>query len=106
MTLTAKLTADMRSRASFLAFCPLCTVLGVIDTPDHLIGPSHRKFREYAKLDACCSLSQGCPPMASQADVAIWWHAKRQQALTDPATNNRRLSVLAKLSQAELEPVE
>lgn len=106
MTITAALSADIRARASYLPLCPLCSHVAVRDCADILNGPTHREFQGRHKLDQCCLLSAGCPPMESAADVAKWWRQRRLEPLKDLATDNRRRNCLAKLAAANLEAIK
>lgn len=116
MTLTATLPADMRARASFLAYCPNCSHIGVIDSPDILRGPSHRQKplkpsvhypegRILRKLVKYCSLSDTDQEFDSEADAASWWRSMRQQPLACPADEARRVRTLERLAAADLEPI-
>lgn len=116
MTLTATLSADMRARASWLPFCPLCSHAGVTDFPDTLKGPSHRQKplkpsehypegRVLRKLVKCCSLSDTDQEFDSEADAASWWRSKRLQPLACVADEARRVRTLARLSDKGLEPI-
>lgn len=106
MTLTATLSAELRSRAAYLPFCPCCTHLGVQGFPDALRGPSHREFRGMHKLTQCCLLSATDEQFESEAAASAWWRTKRLEPLKDIATNRRRLNTLAKLQAAGLEAIE
>ncbi len=117
MSLTSTLTADLRARSSWMPFCPLCSVIGHTDTPDDLRGPSCRRVVlpkssirpepvTIYKSDRCCGLSATDDHFESPSDLAAWWRHKRQQPLSDPATDNRRKNVLAKLAAKQLEPIE
>lgn len=116
MTLTATLSADIRARASFLAYCPNCSHLGVTDFPDTLKGPSHRhkplkpslhypKGRILRKLVKCCSLSDTDQEFDGEADAAAWWRSKRQQPLVCAADEARRVRCLERLAAAGMEPI-
>lgn len=116
MKLSALLSADIRARASFLGYCPMCSVVGVRDFPDTLIGPRHRSITLRAnharekdvtifKLSACCAMSRTDQTFESEAEAASWWAEKRQQPVKDPALDSRRRNVLAKLAAASLEPI-
>lgn len=115
MSIATQLTADMRSRANYLPYCPLCSFCGIPDRPDILHAPSHRtvalpacsrhEARVVHKLDQCCSLSADCPPCDSQAEVAQWWRARRMETLMDLANDNRRRSTIERLAAKNLEPL-
>lgn len=117
MTISAQLTSDIRAKASFLPYCPLCSFVSVADTPDILRGPSHREVRLPAshlrpdgevlhKIDHCCSVSRTDLSFTSKAEASQWWRVKRQEPLVCPATESRRRNTLAKLLAAQLEPYE
>ncbi len=114
MTITSIISADLRARASFLAYCPLCSFLGHPEIPDILKGPSHRTKTLRATADqpertkhcliACCKLSRTDEVFDSPADAAIWWRARRLETRKDPATDSRRRGCLAKLRNAGWRP--
>lgn len=101
----ASLTSDLRARASYLPFCPLCSNIGVDGYPDSLTGPTLRQFRGQSKIVACCALSATEEAFDTPASASAWWRAARLQTHRDPATDSRRLNTLAKLAAANLEPI-
>lgn len=114
MSIASQLTSDIRSRANYLPYCPLCSFVGIPDRPDILHAPSHRSVtfgpsehypegRTLHKLDSCCALSADCPPGDSQAEVAQWWRARRQESLMDLANDSRRRNTIARLAEKGLE---
>lgn len=106
MPLAATITADLRSRAAFLPYCPLCSFVAVHGSPDILRGPSHREHRGAHKLDGCCLLSETDEQFDSAADAAAWWRRKRLEPVRDIATDRRRLNTIRKLALRNLEPIE
>lgn len=110
------LTADIRSRASYLAPCCLCSFIGVDGQHDIIRYPSHRTVilpptqrypqgRTFFRLTACCFLSTTSEAFESEAATAAWWTARRLQTLACVADDNRRRNVLRKLAAAQLEPI-
>jgi len=105
MSLSATLTADIRARASYLPFCPLCSHVSIKEIQDILIGPSFRAVNGGHKLTQCCSLSATCEVFESEAEAATWWREKRRHPVRDIATDSRRRNTLAKLAAKNLEPL-
>lgn len=105
MTLSAQLHADQRAREDFIAYCPLCSFVGIRDAADILHRPATREFQGVWKLTQCCSLSATDEVFDSKVDAVAWWDWKRQQPIADTATDNRRKNCLAKLTAKNLEKI-
>lgn len=117
MTLSSAILEDRRSRANYLPMCPLCS-LQVGTKAQILTGPSLRSVpfspsrdfpegRTVVKLDGCCKYST--PPenyFDSEASAASWWRSARLMEVGSMATENRRRRTLARLAEANLEPIE
>lgn len=103
--MTIDFLADLRSRSDFLPFCPSCSHLGHMDTPDILIGPSLREFRGCFKFIWCCSLSETTQPFTTRYEAAVWWRNERLKDARDPAVTSKRRNTLKKLEAANLEAI-
>ncbi len=101
--IAATLTADLRSRASYVPPCPVCSHLQIKDMPDIIRYPQIRQFRDLFTLSGCCRLSDGCPWLDSPADVSSWWRARRSESCMNLATDERRRRTLERLKAKGLE---
>lgn len=106
MSLSTAITADIRSRAAWLPYCPICSLQ--VGTKEQILrGPTHRQFRGVFKLDGCCQYSS--PPenyFDSEADASAWWRAARLLEVGRMADEKRRRLTLQRLETANLEAIE
>lgn len=114
MSLTTAISADIRARAGYIPFCCLCSFpqVNILVRPGIRVVtfPATRDFpegRTIFKLDGCCLFSTPQENyFATEAEATQFWRAHRLQPLWDISTDNRRRNCIAKLREANLEPIE